>query len=276
MSNTNPQPVPRLPNGGIDVAAVYDAALAKFTDDLAKNRFWELIPKTGGASVGIFDAQTGLRYPLASELKKFLDAHPFLRVLDDQKQYQATLQTAKRRLWVYLHQGSSFEPKDGAIKAAESCAAGLLGWRLPTKDELRSFATSDGNPHRVGQMYRLHSADYWLTADGRCDVDDGRWGMSIGRGYIFAMNEKWCGAHAAAMLADLAERGLYLSSQNDTARFLPIANKEWWGLSHGALMEALREGELHLQPHQHLRLGFPFADVVGQVVSWLFGRKIFE
>ena len=248
MSNTNPPSVPRLPNGGIDAAALHTAALAQFTSDLATHRFWHLVPEAGGATTGMFDAQTGLCYPLADELKAFLKAHPFLHVQDAGNKYQATLQTANRQLWAYLHQGDNFYLNDGKTKTSESRVAGLSGWRLPTKEELESFAKADDNPHREGQIYRLHGRCYWLTADGRCDVDTGCWGVDSNNiGHIFATHNHWKNLSTEALLVDLADRGWQLVSPDGKARFLsPATNTAWKGFDHPSLMTALTASGMHL------------------------------
>lgn len=265
MSNTKPPSVPRLPNGGIDAAALHAAALTQFTSDLAKHRFWHLVPEAGGSTTSMFDAQTGLRYPLADELTTFLKAHPFLHVQDIGKKYQATLQTAKRRLWAYLHQVYSFYLNDGKTKAAESRVAGLSGWRLPAKEELEFFAKADSNPHREGNRYRLHGSHGWLTASGYCDVDDGCWGVSSGGcGLIFATHDHWETFSTEAMLVDLAERNWQLASPNGSARLSPSAvDKTWQGLDNFKLMIALKKAGLHLlSPDGKTRIkADPFANL---------------
>ncbi len=248
MSNTNLSSVPRLPNGGIDAAALHAAALTQFTSNLAKHRFWHLVPEAGGVATGLFDVQTGVRYPLAGELKAFLKAHPFLHVQDIGNKYQATLQTDKRRLWAYLHQGNCFYLNDGKTKAAESRVADLSGWLLPTKEDLESFAKADGNPHRGGNRYRLNGSYGWLTASGYCDVDDGCWGVSSGGcGLIFATHNHWETFSTEALLVDLTDRGWQLVSPDGKARFLsPATNTAWKGFDHPSLMTALTASGMHL------------------------------
>lgn len=68
-----------LPNGGIDTEAISKAALNDFTPTLASQRFWHIVPANGNTATSLYDAQTGLSYPLASDLEDFLKAHPFLR-----------------------------------------------------------------------------------------------------------------------------------------------------------------------------------------------------
>ncbi|WP_157725705.1 hypothetical protein [Vitreoscilla filiformis] len=267
MSNTNPRPVPRLPNGGIDVAAVYDAALAKFTDDLASNQFWEIVPKAGGASVGVLDAQTGLRYPSIHELEDFLKKHPFLHVQDQNEKYQATLHTATNRLWVYLHQGSIFSPGNALVKVNESRAAGLSNWCLPTKDELYAFATAGGNPHREGQKYRLHGACYWLTTQGRCQVDENYWGLSsYDGGLLFATNCYLSKISPTKIMACLVKQGWKLVSPDGKVCFPATIDRAWQGFNPALLMKELTEDQLNLS----VSLGI--WDEIKRVAAAAFGK----
>ena len=237
-----------LPNGGIDTEAISKAALNDFTPTLASQRFWHIVPANGNTATSLYDAQTGLSYPLASDLEDFLKAHPFLRVWDQSNQYLATLHTAKRRLWCWLDQGNTSNAADGQAKAKASQIGGLTGWRLPTKDELEYFAKSDKNPHREGQHYRLHGAYGWLTVGGHCDVDNGCWSVSSGSAAnIFAANDCWKNTPINALWVELATRGWTLASPNGATRLLPpTSDTTWKSLDHHALMGALRKADLHL------------------------------
>lgn len=134
----------------------------------------------------------------------------------------------------------------GKTLVKASRVAGLSGWRLPTKDRLWAFATAANNPHREGQEYRLHGADYWLTAGGCCDVDNGHWWVnSSGSGYVFAYNPLWQNKAEEARLVDLIERRWRFTTPNGSARF-PQLDTRWQGLDHTALMLALRTEGLTL------------------------------
>lgn len=79
-------------------------------------------------------------------------------------------QAADRRLWRHVAQQCKLY--EGRQAAAAANFGGLQGWRLPSKDELTSFAGILANPMRQGQRYRLHHLCYWLCAQGRIDLDE--------------------------------------------------------------------------------------------------------
>jgi hypothetical protein len=236
-------------SNSIDAATVCDEALAKFTNALMQQPLWHLVSKAEGAVSGVLNAQTGLRYPPANELTSFLQSHSFLFVLDNNRNTLATLHTTTRHLWHCLDQGSEFALRDGKTKAAESRAAGLQGWRLATKDMLERFAKAESNPHRVGNKYRLHDKYHWLTAGGRCYVNEGYWDVDLnGSGFIFVCHNHWTNASPEQLLADLAARGWQLASPNDQASFpLPEVHTVWQGFDSAQLMRALHEAGWQLQ-----------------------------
>lgn len=238
--------MPYLPTGGIDANAICENALDDFTRTLDSLRFWHIVPANSDTATGLYDAQTGLSYPPASALDAFLKANTFLHVRDQGNQYQATLHSAKRRLWVNA-EPSYFSLADGKKITAELTCGGLRNWRLPRKEELEYFAKDSNNPHRDGAKFRLHGNCYWLTAGGRCDIDDGCWGVASGdTGAIFATNDYWDGAAADTILINLAARSWILTSPTDKERFPSTAHASWQGLSHPELMGALWEAGFHL------------------------------
>lgn len=245
---TSPQvqdaPLSWLPGGGIDADAVCHAALDNFTRALESQRFWHIVPATGDTATAFYDAQTGLRYPSISALENFIQEHPFLHVRDQGSQYQATLQTATRRLWA-THGEQNFSSSDGKLFVDGITWGGLSNWRLPTKDYLESFARARGNPHSQGQPYRLNGHDIWLTVMGGCDVDNGQWAVLGQRsGRVFACNHHWTDTRIDGMLADLAARCWQLVSPDGNSRFAP--DTAWQDLDHAHLIGALREAGLHL------------------------------
>lgn len=237
-------PLSYLPSGSIDVGTVFKTALENFTRSLASQRLWHIVPADGDTATGLYDAQTGLRYPSISALENFIQEHPFLHVRDQGSQYQATLQTATRRLWATTGE-QTFSSSDGKILVGGITWGGLSNWRLPTKDYLESFAKASGNPHSQGQPYRLNSYDIWLTVMGGCDVDNGRWTVSGQQsGRVFACNNHWTDTRIDSMLADLAARSWQLVSPDGNARFAP--DTTWQGIDPAQLMGALWEAGLHL------------------------------
>lgn len=209
--------------------------LAKFSERLNQHRFWSLLPQGEndlGKATGLFDTTTTRWYPPAADLRNFLDQNPFVFVQEvTNDKTLATLHSKTRRLWNHEAAGKEYSPADGKKVVAEGRWAGLEGWRLPTKDMLRAFATDDANPHRSGQKYRLLGKNYWLTAygsftadapilfavlkavaGGGCNVDEGYWGISNNPASIFACHPLWEQSSDADMLVDIATHGWKLVS----------------------------------------------------------------
>jgi hypothetical protein len=236
------QPTPT----GIDVELVCKAALDDFTCTLSSQRFWHIVSANDAIPTGLYDAQTGLIYPTASALDTFLKAFPFLHVKDQSNQYQATLHTAKRRLWANSGQ-TAVSLAEGKKIVAGVVWGGLQNWRLPRKDELECFARDDNNPHREGQRFRMHGTCCWLTAGGRCDTDEGYWGVdSSASGAVFATNDHWENVPIDTCLMDLATRGWTLINPKGQARFPSTVGTTWQGLDHPDLMGTLWETGIHL------------------------------
>lgn len=79
-------------------------------------------------------------------------------------------QAATGRLWVRTDKKCRLDEAHAEVAAARF---GLLhGWRLPTKDEITSFAKAAGNPMSKGKRYRLYEAYSWLSAQGAIDLDE--------------------------------------------------------------------------------------------------------
>lgn len=249
-------PMQRSQGADINPADVYEDALAEFTDALTQQAIWHLVPKTGGAPSGMFNAHTGLRYPSADSLASFLKAHPFLYLQEVRGEPLATLHTATKYLWCRISPAKEFSVEAGKAEVFMSQVADWEDWRLPSKEMLEKFAKADGNPHREGANYRLHEQDKWLTVGGRLDLDN--FVASIGSGHIFACRNRWADASPEDMLTDLAERGLQLASPEDQARF---ADTTWQGCDSAQLMQALHEAGWVLQsPNGKRRLDpNPFA-----------------
>lgn len=236
---------PYAPLAGIDVAAVYEDALAEFTDVLTQQRFWHLLPRAGGAVSGLFDAQTGWRDPPVDTQASFLQAYPFL-YLRDESNAIATLQLDTGLLWCQVDPGKKFSLSGGKAAVAQLRQAGLADWRLPTKKMLKKFAKARDNPHRQGKGSRLHGRRYWLTTGGRCGLGDDDWWVDPNAaGCLFACHMRWEGATPEALLADIAERGWQLVSPDGKASFAP--DTSWQGFTAAQLMQALHDAGLRLQ-----------------------------
>ena len=205
----------------LNLAERYADNLAEFTTQLGQSRFWHVLPKgemdIAKASV-FFDSSTGRSMPSVAALRDFLDKHPFVDLCSvDDKQKLATLQTRTQLLWCNKGSSSEYSAPAGRLVVQEDRWAGLDNWRLPTKEMLQHFAVDSSNPYRVGKKYRLATnrdgvnRGFWLTFGGRCDVDEGCWGIEPeASGAIFACNLHWKEASDIAILTDLMNRGWQL------------------------------------------------------------------
>ena len=250
-----PAPATRSSAAGFDLQERHAELLAGFAQALQACRLWHVLPagETDLAKAsGLFDAETGLCYPPASALEKFLAQHPFARVrAHGKKKNLATLHSATRLLWNHESSNNYFSLADGQKIVAEGRWGGLERWALPSKDELYAFATANGNPHRQGGAYRLgvmSGGEYcwWLTAAGGCRVDNGYWGVdSSNSGSIFARHALWQSASPAQMLAGLAQRGWQLQPPSGEALVIKV-DEVCKGLDHEALLAHWAAQRLHL------------------------------
>lgn len=211
--------------------------LATFRDALKAHPHWLILPRGQHApeqAVAVYAADSGRRYPDLARLRAARQSHPFLYLGDAQGNRLATWHTATGLLWCHQAWADQFVLADAArelLKAARW--AGLEGWRLPNKDELWAFATAAGNPHRRGQNYRLATANgnesyAWLTAGGRCNVDDGGWSVNSGwSGYIFACHDAWGAWPDWRLLVHLAEANYQLVSPDGQLRLACACDASW-------------------------------------------------
>ncbi len=270
---------------GIDVTNLYNKALSEFIDTFKKQRLWRLIAKENFVATGrsqnlssihrlidvlnvavktaqandavktiqandgvrgLLDARTGLRYPPADSLAAFLKSHPFVFLQEDKKTL-ALLHAKTGCLWYAEASDYTFyEPNEGKAKAADLWSAELQGWRLPTKDELKAFATAPDNPYREGQDYRLFGEPDWLTIEGRCDVDKGFWNTNSSPGHFIACHDHWVGASPETILVELVSKGRHLAINNDSFRQDTLGTL-WQGFDAERLMHALTDAGLALQ-----------------------------
>lgn len=206
-----------------------------------------MIDQANGAVTGLLDVQTGLRFPPADTLAAFLKSHPFLFVREGKTEL-ALLHTQTGRLWFLgAREGSAYSLDQAKDKVAELWSAELEGWRLPTKDDLKAFATAPGNPYRVGRDYRLFDLPLWLADEGACDVDKGSWRTNGSfRGSFIACHDHWVGASPESILVELVSKGWHLAINDDSFR-PDTPDTQWQGFDAERLMHALKDAGLALQ-----------------------------
>ena len=211
MTNAMPIAAPTL-----NLAERQAENLVEFITRLGQSRFWHILPKGEvdlTKAVAFFDARTGRSLPPVTALRAFLDKHPFVHVRSVRATKNlAMLQSSTNLLWNNEDSDHTYSPADARRLVEQFRWAGLENWRLPTKEMLHRFAMNDSNPYRVSIKYRLATVDgkeeaYWLSSGGRCDVDEGYWGVDPeGSGAIFACNLHWQDSSDIAILTDLMNR----------------------------------------------------------------------
>lgn len=199
--------------------------MSDFAHALKQHRLWHILPSgesDPGKSKQIYDTQHNMLLPgraWETALQDFLNTGAFFYVRTKKgTEYRATLHSKTRLLWRNTSEAPTSVEKAQEI-LRHTRFSGLAGWRLPTKPMLETFAKSSGNPHWGDCKYRLKTAQgvsnyNWLTVTGRCDVDEGCWGIDNHDGYVFACNPCWDTENVplSVMLCDLAERGWLLQS----------------------------------------------------------------
>ena len=216
--------------------------MEEFSRALAKNRLWRVLPEDGQNiqnAIGLFDAQSGLLYPL-DLLAAFLERHPFVFVQDGENRL-ATLDSATRLLWNNDTSGSYYNINHANEIVQNGGWAGLEGWRLPDRDTLMAFAKRGNHPHRIGcanyalQDSRHQCETLWYTTTGACLTADNFKIYSDKNACIFACHSLWQGKSNDVISADIALRGWRLVSPGGDV-FTP--DPRWQGLSGEALHAA--------------------------------------
>ncbi len=237
-----------LPQGMVDpdfdLPYLYADHLAEFTDTLISERIWNIV-NADGKKQSVFDAGTGLRFFEIDELVSFFNAHPFLYLRrQGRKGYEATLHTSTGLLWVCASK-DLVRLNTGKDLAAKSEAAGLKGWRIPTKGELKAFVTTSANPYRSGSSNRLLGQYAWLCTAGKCDIDN--WNIySSSEGALFVCHDFWQGAITKEVISMLGQSGWEFFTPDGKSRLTVTPDDSWKSFDPTGVMESLRNNRLHL------------------------------
>jgi hypothetical protein len=230
-----------------DFLAHYQDVLADFSNTLGRHRFWHICSLTSEEPCGLFDAETGLKYPPLQQLTAFTKSNPFLLVVNHQQKQLATFETKSRLLWHNDGQVTSTYSYSTAIeKMKQYQTPGLSGWRASSTAEFKAFWGRPGNPHRTGA--RLHGQYAWLTSENRIDIDS--WSLSNvsnSSGYLYGCSDLWQQLSTAKLMAALVSSQHRLVSPDAKTSFVSTADKSWQHLSHEALLQALDEAGLCLK-----------------------------
>ncbi|WP_421243011.1 hypothetical protein [Aeromonas enteropelogenes] len=227
-----------------DFIAHYQDVFADFTNSLGSHRFWHICPLNSEEPCGLFDAETGLKYPPLHELETFINSNPFLLVVDHRQKELATFDTKSRLLWHYDDQASQYSTLSEKIKKYKTL--GLSDWKVPSTVEFKVFWAQPGNPHRTGK--RLHSLYGWFTTEHYIDLDD--WAprnVNWAEGRVYSCSDQWQQLSSAKVMAALVSLQHCLQTPDTNTCFAPTADTSWQSLSHEALLRALYDAGLSLK-----------------------------
>ncbi|WP_421214109.1 hypothetical protein [Aeromonas dhakensis] len=226
-----------------DFIAHYQDVLADFTNSLGSHRFWHICLLNSEKPCGLFDAETGLKYPPLHELETFINSNPFLLVVDHRQKELATFDTKGRLLW--HHDGPSFWYSTAIENIEKYKTPGFSDWKVPSTQEFKAFWARIGNPHRTGA--RLHEKDFWFTTEYRIDLDN--WSQNTlngGAASLYACTNLWKTLSTAELMAALVNSRHRLITP-DTKISWPTEDNRWQPLSHEALLRAIYDEELSLK-----------------------------
>lgn len=206
--------------------------LDRFSEKLQQSRMWYILPKGKEKpleALRLFDRQTKLHTPPISDIRKFLENHPFVHLRKQKgRKNLATLQSKTRILWNNSGSDYVYTTLPGKEIVEKLSCAEITDWKLPSESMLKAFASDDSNPYRFSNKHRLArengvAQNLWLTASGQCNVDEMYWSIDPdGDGSIFACNTHWGHKNDALLLMDLIQRELELVSPKGDV-YTPVA-----------------------------------------------------
>lgn len=178
-------PSPVLPLTGIPAslyANYYETAARLIAEQLPKHRFWYI--GSNSDKDMIYDSVSGLIWDAAPNTK---EAH---------------------------------NTATGSKIAEKLTIEGLKEWRLPSKEEMVSFAKTD-NPLREGNNHRLLGAFNWLIKGSRIDLDNFSTDKSYA-GYILACNDALKDKPGAQVIKLFIQRNWQLCPYATNAKSLDL------------------------------------------------------
>ncbi|WP_295399518.1 hypothetical protein [uncultured Thiocystis sp.] len=143
-------------------------------------------------------------------LAKQLIAQPFWWIGLAGQEPVMLYDSKRRLLWdAQPDHATTVSLSDGRQQVTQLIIGTLVGWCLPRKEQLLTFATNQRNPLRTGSNDRLLGIDYWLCAGGQIDLDDGT-SASVntgGSGGMIACNPAVLDLSPADFIATAIQRG---------------------------------------------------------------------
>lgn len=239
----------------IDLATREAENLAKFTEKLESQRFWDILPAGETEPTGLLDTQTYLIYKPDTKLIDFFKKHKFLDFYKDDD-FLGTFHVPARLLW-----RNNFNTEPISLGDAKNLLRDIseksrlkanLAWRLPNLVELRRFAQTNGNPYRAGDQYRLKTANggvanKWQTSEGCTDTDLGHWGLSSKAAHLFACRPLFANTAVESFFMEPTCRG-WRCDETFTGKTSNIfdADKCWQSLEPKELMLAMLKERMFL------------------------------
>ncbi len=245
MSQTHSTQPPRI----VPLARREAYNLEQFTSQLGRCPLWHILPQgetDASKASGLFAPETRIIAPPAHTLAAFLQAHSFVLLCSRGKNVAlALLQTGTGLLWSNEASDNQYCLTGGKEVLEKVRWAGLSGWRLPSCEELQSFAMAPGNPFRQGKEYRLRTlkggeTNGWLCDEGRTDTDRISWYISDEFARIFACHTLWANATPVRILGDLLRHGWDLLAAGGGDCFRPTTDLRWQNLEPAELLVALQ------------------------------------
>ncbi|MCT8876476.1 Hsp70 family protein [Shewanella xiamenensis] len=221
--------------------------LADFTESLATERFWHICPLGSNEACGLFDTQTGLKYPPIVAYQQFFSANAFVLVKDKHGN-SAKFHTQNKLLWSHGAGSNLIKGNLDTLKteAAKFRILGLDKWCVPKTPNFKQFALSKANPD-VNAKGILNQND-WMTQEYQVGLE--KWDLypTFYEGYLYACNSSWQSLNFSQIAIFTIEHQYTLLAVDKQESSLSKADKSWQALEkHQQLFVALNEQGCYLR-----------------------------
>lgn len=237
----------------------YKATKTQLLKKFNASEFWYLVTPGQAKNLnpeirGVLQSSTGLFYTV-EQLMPFMKEHSFIGIWHKGEKQDLVLETASQLLW------SNSEATNGSIRLDDAPSVlnkighlGLSNWKLPTREQLETFAKRANNPYREGQAYRLtpslstehrKAIDIWLCSSGPLDIEVNYFELKLhSSGYLFAINNHLKDANFLELAMQLLANDWRLKSFDDLHALLPEQ------LEKGDLLTTINEVKFDFIPAQ--------------------------
>ncbi|MGI9213735.1 MAG: hypothetical protein ACR2HF_14795 [Methylococcaceae bacterium] len=156
------------------------------------------------------------RHANAEEFEKQLLQTRFWWVGEGEKNNRLMIYDSQTDLlWIaHPNKDTSWSLKAALTQAEQTSLCGFETWRLPMPEEIIAFAQGDKNPLQTGKKFRLLEKDYWMTTQGRIDLDNGNHGNinSTASAPFIACNAFFSKKSASKFILYVLQKNWWLSS----------------------------------------------------------------